>query len=41
MRRKGRSDAIAKHLSEAVDLVRRRQNRVLRQAGDDRLIGTR
>lgn len=32
---------IAKHLSEAVDLVRRRENRQLRAAGDDRLTGTR
>jgi transposase len=32
---------IAKHLSEAVDLVRRRENRQLRAEGDDRLTGTR
>jgi transposase len=32
---------IAKHLSEAVDLVRRRENRQLRAAGDDTLVGTR
>jgi transposase len=32
---------IAKHLSEAVDLVRRRENRTLRARGDDRLKGTR
>lgn len=32
---------IAKHLSEAVDVVRRRENRQLRTAGDDRLVGTR
>lgn len=32
---------IAKHLSEAVDLVRRRENKQLRAAGDDRLAGTR
>lgn len=32
---------IAKHLSEAVDLVRRRENKQLRAAGDDRLKGTR
>jgi transposase len=32
---------IAKHLSEAVDLVRRRENKQLRAAGDDRLSGTR
>jgi transposase len=32
---------IAKHLSEAVDLVRRRENKLLRAAGDDRLTGTR
>jgi transposase len=32
---------IAKHLSEAVDLVRRRENKQLREAGDDRLAGTR
>lgn len=32
---------IAKHLSEAVDLVRRRENRQLRASGDDRLVGTR
>lgn len=31
---------IAKHLGEAVDLVRRSENRQLRAAGDDRLIGT-
>lgn len=32
---------IAKHLSEAVDLVRRRENRQLKASGDDRLAGTR
>lgn len=32
---------IAQHLSEAVDLVRRRENKQLRAAGDDRLAGTR
>jgi transposase len=32
---------IAKHLSEAVDLVRRGENKQLRAAGDDRLTGTR
>lgn len=32
---------IAKHLSEAVDLVRRRENKQLKAAGDDRLAGTR
>lgn len=32
---------IAKHLGEAVDQVRRRENRTLRAAGDDRLTGTR
>ena len=32
---------IAKHLSEAVDLVRRRENRQLQASGDDRLAGTR
>ena len=32
---------IAKHLSEAVDLVRRKENKQLRAAGDDRLTGTR
>ncbi len=32
---------IAKHLSEAVDLVRRRENKQLRARGDDRLTGTR
>jgi transposase len=32
---------IAKHLSEAVDLVRRRESKHLRAAGDDRLVGTR
>ena len=32
---------IAKHLSEAVDQVRRRENKQLRAAGDDRLTGTR
>lgn len=32
---------IAKHLSEAVDLVRRRENKQLRASGDDRLKGTR
>lgn len=32
---------IAKHLGEAVDQVRRRENRTLRATGDDRLTGTR
>lgn len=32
---------IAKHLSEAVDTVRRQENKVLRAAGDDTLVGTR
>ena len=32
---------IAKHLSEAVDQVRRRENKQLKAAGDDRLAGTR
>lgn len=32
---------IAKHLSEAVDKIRRREHRQLRAAGDDRLTGTR
>jgi transposase len=32
---------IAKHLSEAVDQVRRRENKQLRAQGDDRLAGTR
>jgi transposase len=32
---------IAKHLSEAVDQVRRRENKLLRAQGDDRLAGTR
>jgi len=32
---------IAKHLSEAVDKVRRKENKILRAAGDDRLTGTR
>jgi transposase len=32
---------IAKHLGEAVDKVRRKENRTLRAAGDDRLTGTR
>jgi transposase len=32
---------IAKHLGEAVDKVRRRENKTLRAAGDDRLTGTR
>jgi transposase len=32
---------IAKHLGEAVDRVRRRENKTLRAAGDDRLAGTR
>jgi transposase len=32
---------IAKHLSEAVDQVRRRENKLLRAHGDDRLAGTR
>jgi len=32
---------IAKHLGEAVDQVRRKENQTLRAAGDDRLTGTR
>jgi transposase len=32
---------IAKHLGEAVDRVRRRENKTLRAAGDDRVSGTR
>ena len=32
---------IAKHLGDAVDKVRRKENRMLRAAGDDRLTGTR
>jgi transposase len=32
---------IAKHLSEAVDKVRRKENQILRAAGDDTLVGTR
>jgi transposase len=32
---------IAKHLGDAVDKVRRRENKTLRAAGDDRLVGTR
>ncbi len=32
---------IAKHLGQAVDKVRRRENKTLRAAGDDRLTGTR
>lgn len=32
---------IAKHLSEAVDQVRRKEHKQLRAAGDDRLVGTR
>jgi transposase len=32
---------VAKHLSDAVDQVRRTENRTLRAAGDDRLAGTR
>jgi transposase len=32
---------IAKHLGEAVDQVRRKENKTLRAAGDDRLAGTR
>ncbi len=32
---------IAKHLGDAVDKVRRHENRTLRAAGDDRLTGTR
>ena len=32
---------VAKHLGEAVDQVRRKENRILRAAGDDRLAGTR
>src|SRR5204862_3184869 len=31
---------IAKHLSEAVDQVRRQENRQLRGEGDDRLVGS-
>jgi len=32
---------VAKHLGEAVDRVRRQENKQLRAAGDDRLVGTR
>ena len=32
---------IAKHLGEAVDKVRRKENKILRAAGDDTLVGTR
>jgi transposase len=32
---------IAQHLGEAVDRVRRKENKILRAAGDDRLTGTR
>ncbi len=32
---------VAKHLSEAVDKVRRKENRELRAEGDERLVGTR
>ena len=32
---------VAKHLGDAVDKVRRRENKTLRAAGDDRLAGTR
>jgi transposase len=32
---------VAKHLGEAVDQVRRKENKQLRAAGDDRLVGTR
>jgi len=32
---------IAKHLGDAVDKIRRRENRTLKAAGDDRLTGTR
>jgi len=32
---------IAKHLGEAVDQVRRKENKTLKAAGDDRLVGTR
>ena len=32
---------IAKHLGEAVDKVRRKENKTLKAAGDDRLTGTR
>jgi transposase len=32
---------IAKHLGEAVDQVRRKENKILKAAGDDRLAGTR
>ncbi|MBW3596018.1 MAG: ISL3 family transposase [Planctomycetes bacterium] len=31
---------VAKHLGEAVDRVRRAENKALRQAGDERLVGT-
>jgi transposase len=31
---------VSKHLNEAVDQVRRRENKVLRAAGDDRLVGS-
>jgi Transposase len=33
-------NSIAKHLAEAVDLVRRREDRQLKASGDDRLAGT-
>jgi transposase len=32
---------IAKHLGEAIDRVRRKENKILKAAGDDRLAGTR
>jgi transposase len=32
---------VAKHLGDALDQVRRKENRILRAAGDDRLAGTR
>ena len=32
---------IAQHLGEAVDKVRRKENKILRAAGDDTLLGTR
>jgi len=32
---------VAKHLGDAVDRVRRKENKILRAAGDDRLAGTR
>jgi transposase len=31
---------IAQHLAKAVDQVRRRENKLLKQAGDERLVGS-